>query len=158
QAVSAAGLRSAPASIRATTAACSPALAGARPTVTIGAPADGTTVSGTVSLTADASSGAGIASVQFTVDGAGVGVAATAPPYAASWDTTALADGTHTVSAVATDAAGLTATAPAVTVTVRNGPAPLPLISRGAPAFASSTSYPATNANDDDGGTFWRSD
>ncbi|HUC86818.1 MAG TPA: fibronectin type III domain-containing protein, partial [Candidatus Saccharimonadales bacterium] len=44
----------------------------------------------------------------------------TASPYTYSWNTTGVANGTHTLSAIAKDAAGNTGTATSVSVTVRN--------------------------------------
>lgn len=60
----------------------------------------------------------GIISVQFMVDGTPVGAADTAPPYAGS---AASAVGTHVISAVALDNAGLMSTS-SVTITVAAGP------------------------------------
>ena len=60
------------------------------PTVSITAPASGTTVSGTVSVTANASSSIGVASVQFQLDSANVGSVVTTSPYSYSWNTTRL--------------------------------------------------------------------
>ena len=59
-------------------------------------------------------------SVQFLLDGAPLGVADTEAPYEAEWVTTTAANGAHTVSAVAHDAAGHATTASAVSVTVVN--------------------------------------
>jgi hypothetical protein len=42
----------------------------------------------------------------------------TAAPYQVSWDTTPVPTGTHTLTAVATDAAGNVTTSAAVTVTI----------------------------------------
>ncbi len=95
------------------------------PTVSVTAPAAGSTVSGTTTLAASASDNVGVASVQFQLDGANLGSAATAPPYTASWDTTTATGGAHVVTAVARDAAGNTATSSPVTVTVANS-TPLP--------------------------------
>ena len=89
------------------------------PTVSIASPANNSTVSGTVSITATASDNVGVTSVQFKIDGSNLGSALTASPYAASWSSTGYANGNHTISAVASDAAGNTATSP-VTVTVSN--------------------------------------
>ena len=89
------------------------------PTVSLTNPTDGSTVSGTVNVTADASDDNGVTQVQFFVDGASLFVDDTAP-YAASWDTTGYSEGNHTVSAAATDTAGQTATS-SVSVTVQNG-------------------------------------
>ena len=73
-----------------------------------------------VSITADANDNVGIAGVQFKVDGANVGAEDTTAPYGATWDTRAGANGSHTLTAVARDAAGNTATSAGITVTVAN--------------------------------------
>jgi hypothetical protein len=95
------------------------------PGLTLSAPTGGGTVSGTVTVSATASDDVGVASVQFKVDGAAFGASQTVPPYAAAWNTTSLANGNHTVSAVATDGSGNTATVNAV-VDVENAPPPPP--------------------------------
>ncbi len=92
------------------------------PTVTMSAPAEGATVTGAaVTVSADAIDDVGVASVQFLLDGAALGPPATSEPYSITWDSTAVADGAHTLSAQASDAAGNTAIATAVNVTVSNG-------------------------------------
>lgn len=90
------------------------------PSVTLTAPAAGTIVSGTVMVSADANDASGIAGVQFDVDGGNLGVADTVAPYSAAWDTSAVADGPHTLSATAQDTAGNTRKSAGVTVTVAN--------------------------------------
>src|SRR5207253_7785765 len=45
-----------------------------------------------------------------------------ASPYSVSWNTTTATNGSHTLTAVARDAAGNTSTSAAVTVTVNNTP------------------------------------
>jgi hypothetical protein len=90
------------------------------PTVSITAPTAGSTVSGTVSVTATASDNVGVASVQFQLDGANVGTVDTATPYSYSWDTTKSANGAHSLTAIAKDAAGNSTTSSAVSVTVKN--------------------------------------
>lgn len=90
------------------------------PTVSITSPASGATVSGTVSLTASASDNVGVVSVQFLIDGTNLGSLILASPYQAGWNTTAVSNGTHTITAVALDAAGNVGTAIGVTVTVSN--------------------------------------
>jgi len=90
------------------------------PTVAITAPANGATVSGTVTVSAAASSSVGIANVQFMLDGANVGTALTASPYQISWDTATAANGSHSLTAAATDTAGNSVTSSPVTVTVSN--------------------------------------
>ena len=90
------------------------------PTVSITALANGATVSGTISVSADASDNVGVAGVQFLLDGAALGAEDTAAPYSVALDTTKVANGSHTLAATARDAAGNRATSLAVTVTVSN--------------------------------------
>jgi glucose/arabinose dehydrogenase len=82
------------------------------PTVSISAPAAGTTVGGSVAVTADAADDRSVAGVQFKLDGANLGAEDTSAPYAATWDTKAGANGPHTLAAVARDAAANHATSP----------------------------------------------
>lgn len=90
------------------------------PTVTLTAPAANANVSGTVTLTATASDNVGVAGVQFYIDGIIVGAEDTTSPYSASWNTTQVSNGTHTVRAIARDAAGNTRTTTQISVTVNN--------------------------------------
>lgn len=90
------------------------------PAVTITAPAANASVSGTTVLSATASDNVGVAGVQFKVDGASLGAEDAAPPYSLSWDTTTAGNGSHTVTAVARDAAGNVTTSAGVSVTVSN--------------------------------------
>jgi hypothetical protein len=89
------------------------------PTTSITAPANGATVSGTVSVTASASDNVGVTSVQFYIDGSLAGTDTTSP-YSYSWDTTAVANGSHSIYSKAYDAAGNVGTSSTVTVTVSN--------------------------------------
>ena len=90
------------------------------PTVAVTAPGGGATVAGTTTVTASASDNVGVAGVRFFADGAAIGAEDTAAPYSVSWDTTATANGSHTLTAVARDAVGNTTTSTGVTVTVGN--------------------------------------
>jgi hypothetical protein len=90
------------------------------------APAAGATVSGSVTLAASATDDTGVAGVRFEVDGTAVGAEDTSAPYTLAWASTGVANGTHSVRAVARDAAGNTATSAAVTVTVSNTTTPPP--------------------------------
>ena len=91
------------------------------PAVSISAPANGATVSGIVMVKASASDNRGVAGVQFRLNGADLGAEDTAAPYEAAWDTAGVPNGAHTLTAVARDAAGNSATSSPVTVTVANG-------------------------------------
>jgi subtilisin len=92
------------------------------PSVSLTAPAEGATVSGSISLTANASDDNGVTKVEFFVDGVSQGTGTNAGgTWSRSWNTTATTDGSHVVKAVATDTAGQTAS-DTNTVTVNNGP------------------------------------
>jgi hypothetical protein len=94
------------------------------PVVSITAPLAGATVVGTNPLTAIASDNVGVVGVQFGVDGSNYAAEITVPPYTTVWNSTTVADGPHTINAVARDAAGNRASSALVTVTVSNAPAP----------------------------------
>ncbi|MGH3377588.1 MAG: galactose oxidase-like domain-containing protein, partial [Actinoallomurus sp.] len=91
------------------------------PMVSLTAPAAGATLSGSVSLTASASDASGIAGVRFLLDGNPVGSEDASAPYGLSWDSTAVANGPHSLAARATDGFGNIATSSPVAVTVSNG-------------------------------------
>ena len=93
------------------------------PTVRITSPAAGASVTGTVSVAADATDDRGVTGVQFAVDGVALGAEDTTAPYSAPWDTSTSAAGGHSLTAVARDAAGNRTTSAPVAVTV---PAPPP--------------------------------
>src|SRR5206468_3442482 len=86
--------------------------------VNIASPASGSTVSGTITVTASASDNVGVAGVQFRLDGSNLGAEDTSSPYSVSWSTTAASNGSHTLTARARDAAGNATISSAVTVTV----------------------------------------
>lgn len=77
-------------------------------------------VSGTVTVTASATGDLGVAGLQFKLDGANLGPENTTAPYSVNWDTTTATNGSHSITAVARDAAGNVGTSPAVSVTVGN--------------------------------------
>src|SRR5271168_1286097 len=108
--------------------------------VAITAPAGNATVSGTVAVGASATDGVAITGVQLQVDGANVGSADTASPYNFSWNTSAVANGSHTLTAVATDASGNTATSAVVKVTVSNTVASTLAVSITSPAASATVS------------------
>jgi hypothetical protein len=93
------------------------------PSVTLTSPAAGATVSASVPMTATAADNVGVTRVDFLVNGTVTASDATAP-YAVSWDSSGVADGSATIAAVAADAAGNTATSAPVTIAVANAPAP----------------------------------
>ena len=99
------------------------------PKVSVTVPAAGATLTGPAVLTATVSDNVGVVGVQFFVDGANFGEALVAP-YSVSFNSAILANGNHTITAKAWDAAGNSSDSASLTVSVRNaappasGPAP----------------------------------
>jgi hypothetical protein len=88
------------------------------PTVSIAAPLSGSTVSGTISVSANASDNVGVAGVQFRIDGHNLGAEDTQSPFSVTWNTGSVAEGSHIVSAIARDAAGNPTSSAPISVTV----------------------------------------
>jgi hypothetical protein len=95
------------------------------PTVSMTPPTGGSTVSGVITLSANASDNVAVAGVQFQADGSNIGTEDTVSPYSISFDTTTLSNGTHTFRAVARDTSGNTTTSAAVSVTINNASTPV---------------------------------
>ena len=119
----------------------------ASPSVAVAAPAAGSTVSSTIDVTASASDDTAVVGVQFKLNGAALGAEDTSAPYQVAWNTTAVGNGTHLLTAVARDAAGHQTTSDPVTVTVANAdPGTRRIQSKsgsGAPAAAVTLSFDA---------------
>jgi peptidoglycan/xylan/chitin deacetylase (PgdA/CDA1 family) len=62
----------------------------------------------------------GVTGVQFKLDGNNLGPVLTTAPYMYTWDTSAVSNGLHTLTAVASNAASLTTTSTSVSVNVSN--------------------------------------
>src|SRR5262249_7081457 len=75
------------------------------PATSITAPANGATVSASVTVTASATDNVGVARVEFYLDGL-LKSTDTASPYSWTWDTTTASNGSHTLTTQAYDAAG----------------------------------------------------
>ena len=90
------------------------------PVVSITSPGGGN-VSGSVSISANASDNVGVSRVDFYVNGVLL-ASDPAAPYQATWDSTKVANGSATLRATAFDAAGNSANSANVTVTVANAP------------------------------------
>src|SRR5262245_11874324 len=90
------------------------------PTVALTAPSGSAPVSGTITISANASDDVGVAGVTFLVDNVVVGNQDTTSPYSVSWDTTAVANGTHTIVARARDTSNNSTDSAPLTVTVSN--------------------------------------
>jgi subtilisin family serine protease/regulation of enolase protein 1 (concanavalin A-like superfamily) len=90
------------------------------PTGRLVSPAANASVSGTVTLQADASDDVEIASVSFAVDGQLL-FTDTAAPWEAAWDTTKYSNAVHQVRVDVRDLAGNLTTGASIAVTVANG-------------------------------------
>ena len=129
------------------------------PTVSVNSPANGATLSGTATVSCNAADNVGIASVQFQIDGANVGSAVTAAPYSLALNTASYSNGSHTLNAIARDAAGNQTSSTAITINISNGtPADTtsPAVSITAPANGATVSGTTTvscNASDNVGVT-----
>src|SRR5713101_3327632 len=118
------------------------------PTVSVTAPIAGATVSGSVSVSANASDNVGVVGVQFKVDGNNTGAEVLAAPYTYSLNTATLSNGSHSLTAVARDAAGNRGTSAPLTITVNNQvPPTISIISPGAGATVSGTVSVATSVS-----------
>ena len=89
------------------------------PTTSITSPANGATVSGTVTVSANASDNVGVTRVELFVDGSLTGTD-TSSPYQIAWNTTTATNGGHSLQTRAYDAAANVGTSGAVSVTVSN--------------------------------------
>jgi subtilisin family serine protease len=89
------------------------------PAVSISAPTAGATLSGSAIISADATDETGVTKVEFFLDGTLLG-SDTSAPYSYSWSTQGAANGSHTLTARATDSYGNVSTSAGVSVTLDN--------------------------------------
>jgi chitodextrinase len=89
------------------------------PVVSVTAPTNGSTVSGAVNITANATDNVAVTKVEFYLNGNIVSTGTTSP-YAYSWNTATAANGSNTITAKAYDAAGNATSSETVQVTVNN--------------------------------------
>ncbi len=90
------------------------------PSLAITNPADGSFITGAITVSATATDTGGVARVEFFVDNQ-LAATDTSAPYTYAWNALASGNGSHSLKAVATDAVGHTST---VTHTVNVGQAP----------------------------------
>lgn len=92
---------------------------GTPPSVSMMSPAPGGTVATMATVSAHATdANYALTGVQFLLDGTNLGTQVTAAPYSMTWNASSVTAGTHTLSAIAYNSAGMNATATPVTVTV----------------------------------------
>ena len=90
------------------------------PTVSLTSPANGATVTGSITVSANASDDVGVAGVQFFLNGTALGAEDTSAPYSITWNTTTCSNGSYTLTAIARDASGNRTTSAGIGVTVSN--------------------------------------
>ena len=127
------GRVNAAAAVQAATGSVTPVDSSA-PTVSLAAPLANSTVSGLVSVNANAADNVGVARVELKVNNTVI-ASDTSGPFSFSWDTRGVANGMATLTAVAYDAAGNAAASTPVAVNVANSTiAPLPVADTAAPS------------------------
>ncbi len=93
------------------------------PNINITTPVADAVLSGTlVTVSADADDAAGVAGVQFKVDGVDIGSEDTSFPYQVAWDSTEVENGGHDLTAVARNTLGNQNTSAVITITTDNTP------------------------------------
>ncbi|MGE5227586.1 MAG: Ig-like domain-containing protein [Planctomycetaceae bacterium] len=123
------------------------------PSVSITSPKTGDKVRGTVNVTANASDDHGVTQVRFLDGGTTIGTDTNGSDgWSVPWDTTKVADGSHTLTAEATDTAAQTATSAGQAVTVDNTAPTVSIASPTGGATVSGTVSVIASA-DDAGGT-----
>ena len=104
------------------------------PTVSVTFPTNGSTVSGSFSVSASASDNIGVVGVQFKLDGINLSAEDATSPYFITWNSATTTNGSHTLTATARDSAGNTTTSSGVTVTVNNADTTPPTVNMTAPS------------------------
>jgi hypothetical protein len=91
------------------------------PTVAISSPTSGASLSGAVNVSGTASDTVSLTSVEVSVDNGTFSSASGTNNWSFNLNTNSLTNGAHTLTAQATDAAGITATSSPLAITVNNG-------------------------------------
>ena len=113
------------------------------PSISLNSPADGSTVSSTVQLTA---STAAISGVQFLIDGVPLGSVVLSSPYTLAWDPTTATNGSHWLAAQTTGPTGVIGTSAVIAVTVANSSSTPPTVQLTAPEAGATVSATVTVA------------
>jgi hypothetical protein len=108
------------------------------PTLSITSPTSGSTVSGSVTISATETDSSTVNSVAFSIDGTTIATSTTAP-YSCTWNTASVSNGSHAITAVLEDSAGNAANASAA-VTVNNADTTPPTVSITSPANGATVS------------------
>ncbi len=98
------------------------------PFVSLTNPANGSLLSGSVNLSASATDNNSVSRVEFYVDNNNIGTSYSSP-YSAIWNSSSVADGSHSIYAKAFDKVNNQASSSAISVTVDNNPPTVSLTS-----------------------------
>lgn len=116
------------------------------PTVSITSPVSGASVTGTISITVNATDNVGVTSVSLSIDGGSAVSSSNASPFTTTWNSATVANGAHILKVTAADAAGNKGTS-SVSVNVNNvsvGDIAPPTVSFISPADQSSVTGTVT--------------
>jgi hypothetical protein len=128
-------------------ASATPTLDTTPPAVSMTGWTTGANVFGTIAVQAAATDNVSVAGVQFLLDGSNLGTEVTTAPYYYNWNTAGVANGSHTLSAIAFDAAGNQAQATSITVNVNNTSSTSGLVAAYAFDEGSGTTVADSSAN-----------
>lgn len=121
------------------------------PSVSISAPANSSTVSGSVTIETSATDNDEVGAVSFWYDETNLIGEDASSPFSAVWDTTPLPDGNYSLIAVARDVQGNVATSSPISVTISNtvppDPTPPPQPTQTSPSSFSGSSAQRRQAN-----------
>ena len=122
----------------------------APPSVSITSPGNGTTVSGAITVTANATDDVGVTKVEFYLDGA-LQATDIISPYTWSWNSGLTSNGSHTITAKAYDAAGNSTASSAVNITNSNS---IALVQKASSITASAQNLTAALSSNATAGNF----
>jgi peptidoglycan/xylan/chitin deacetylase (PgdA/CDA1 family) len=90
------------------------------PTINITSPSPNSSLSGNVNIAASASDTNGISYVKFNLDGSALGGPISSSPFQYTWNTIPVANGSHIITATATNTLGISSTSAPVTININN--------------------------------------
>ena len=120
------------------------------PSASITSPSNGATVSGAITVSANATDTIGVTKVEFYLDGA-LQATDTMSPYVWSWNSGLTSNGTHLLTAKAYDAAGNSTMSSAVSITTSNN---IALVQKASSITASAQNLTATLSSNVTAGNF----
>ena len=120
------------------------------PEVSLSAPANGATVTGTLAVSAAATDNVAISKVEFYRDNNVLLTTDTSSPYTFNWNSTTVTQGAHTLYAIAQDTTGFRTTSATIAITVDNTAPTVAITSPANNAKVQTNSIVNINANASD--------